>query len=72
MVATGDDPERESPNTTMNKKNERKASQKQVEILSSRYTGDNLTKLLTLNGVERIEDLPMSKASDLIGRLMNG
>lgn len=69
MVATGDDPEKESPAEKMNTKTERKASPKQVEILTRRYVGENLQKLLSLNGVEKIEDLPMSKASDLIGRL---
>ena len=49
---------------------ERKASPKQVEILSKNYTGDNLTKLLETNRVEKIEDISMSKASELIGKLI--
>ena len=49
---------------------EKKATQRQVEILASAYQGDNLTKLLQVNNIQRIEDIPMTKASDLIGKLM--
>lgn len=69
MVATGDDPETESPDTKMNKPTERKASPKQLEILKSVYTGENLTKLLEANGIQTIEDLSLTKASELIGKL---
>lgn len=69
MVATGDDPEKESPDTKMNNKSERKASPKQLEILARAYTGENLEKLLRYNKIERLEDLPLSKASELIGKL---
>lgn len=69
MVATGDDPEKESPDNKMNTKTDRKASPKQVEVLAKTYTGENLTKLLELNGIEKLEDLPMSKASEIIGKL---
>jgi hypothetical protein len=69
LVATGDDPETESPEAQMNEKVVRKATPKQVEILSRVYTGDNLDKLLKLNGIVKIDDLPMQKASELIGKL---
>ena len=46
-----------------------KATPKQIEILSKVYTGENLTKLLSANGVERIEDISLTKASELIGKL---
>lgn len=69
MVATGDDPEKESPEAKMNNKTERKASEKQIQILAKAYTGENLTRLLQHNGIKRIEDLPMAKASELIGKL---
>ena len=49
---------------------ERKASPKQVEILAKNYTGENLEKLLKMNGIEKLEDIPMSKASELIGKIM--
>lgn len=69
MVATGDDPEKESPDNRMNQRNERKASPKQVEILKRTYTGENLAKLLAANQIARLEDMPMTKASELIGKL---
>ena len=72
MVATGDDPETDSPDVKMNNRkpsNERKASPKQVELLAKYYTGENLTKLLAACGVQAIEEIPMTKASELIGKL---
>ena len=48
---------------------ERKATPKQVEVLAKIYTGENLVKLLDANSIERLEDLPMKKASDLISKL---
>ena len=47
----------------------RKASPKQVDILSKWYVGDNLTRLLNMNKINKIEDLPMEVASKLIGAL---
>ena len=49
---------------------ERKASERQLDVLRQNYTGENLSKLLEANKIERLEDLPMSKASELIGKLM--
>ena len=80
MVATGDDPEIESPDAKGNSKTDRKttqkgnndskkASPKQVEILEKNYTGENLEKILQANGVERLEDISMVKASELIGKI---
>ena len=72
-IITGDDPDQEhSPDTakyTKTQTDDRKATPKQIEVLSKTYTGENLTKLLKANGVERIEDISMSKASELIGKL---
>ena len=50
-------------------KDVRKASAKQIEILQKVYKGENLQKLLAANQIEKIEDLPMKKASDLIKTL---
>lgn len=73
MVATGDDPEKESPSNTMNKKSNRtstrNASPKQIAILLQTYKGDNLKKLLEANKIAKIEDMPMKKASELIGKI---
>lgn len=51
---------------------ERKASPKQVSVLASVYTGANLTKLLQANGISKLEELPMTKASELIGKIRGG
>ena len=72
MVATGVDAEKDSPEVTMNNKTIRTATAKQLEILRKYYTGDNLTQLLEHNGIEKIEDLPIQKASELIGLLKKG
>lgn len=47
----------------------KKASANQVKILAKNYTGDNLAKLLELNGIDKLEDIPMSKASELISKI---
>lgn len=73
MVATGDDPEQDSPSAKMpTERTERKASPKQVEVLAKSYTGENLEKLLQATGAARLEDITMSKASELISRLRGG
>lgn len=72
MVATGDDPEKESPSETMNTKEEKKATPKQIEFLKSKYEGENMEKLLKVNNLEKIEDMSMSVASNLIGKIKGG
>ena len=72
MVATGDDPEKDSPSETMNTKEEKKATPKQIEFLASKYEGENLKKLLEANKIAKLEDMPMSKASELIEKIKGG
>ena len=48
------------------------ASPKQLEILYKTYTGPNLSKLLQMNGLEKLEDMPMKKASELIAKITKG
>ena len=50
-------------------KKERKASAKQLAVLNQVYVGERLTKLLEANGLEKLEDISMKKASELIGKL---
>lgn len=50
-------------------KDERKATPKQVELLAKTYTGANLERLLKANNISKIEDLPMTKASEIISKL---
>lgn len=70
-IITGDDPDQEhSPDTAKyTNSDNRKATPKQVEILTKYYTGDNLTKLLASNGVSKLDDIPLAKASEIIGKL---
>lgn len=49
---------------------ERKASPKQVALLEKIYQGENMEKLLKYNNLEKIEDISMRKASDLISKNM--
>ena len=72
MVATGDDPEKDSPDQKMNQRGTRKASEKQLAILRQHYQGGNLMHLLEVNNIGRLEDLPMQKASELISKLNGG
>lgn len=62
LVATGDDPEKESPDTKMNNL---KATKKQIEYLTRIY-GEQLPKLLAMQKITDLSELPRSKASELI------
>lgn len=46
-----------------------KATPAQVKALQKVYTGENLTKLLKVNKIEKLEDLPIEKASELIKKI---
>lgn len=63
MVATGDDPEKDTPNV---KTGEKKATPNQIEFLRARYQGENREKLLKANNLEKIEDISAAKASEII------
>ena len=47
-----------------------KATPKQVELLGKYYTGEKLAKLLEINKVSSIDELPMKKASELLSKLL--
>ena len=72
MVATGDDPETESPSHNMNTMEERKATPKQLAVFRKLYTGENMEKLLKTNNLEKLEDMPMKLASELISQINGG
>lgn len=63
MVATGDDPEKDTPNV---KAGEKKATPNQIDFLRARYQGENREKLLKANNLEKIEDISAAKASEII------
>lgn len=67
MVATGDDPEKESPDHKMNNKNEiAKATPKQVELVKKLVT--DIPAMLKYYGIGKVEDLNVMQASDIISR----
>lgn len=41
----------------------------QIEILQKNYVGENMDKLLKVNGLEKLEDMTMLKASELIKKI---
>lgn len=51
---------------------DRKASDKQISMLKKYYKGDNQQMLFDFNGWTSWEDVTMSKASELIGKIMGG
>ena len=76
LVATGDDPEKESPEQKISSwqkvdmpkaapKTERKISDPQISIISQIYEG-RLGEMLTHYNLEKIEDMPMTLASKII------
>lgn len=66
MVATGDDPEKDSPDAKMNNQ---RTSPATIAVLKKTYTGENLKKLLDSFGVERIEDIPADGAARIMQEL---
>ena len=62
--------EAEQERTTTGKTTtEKTASPNQIKILEKNYTGENLKKLLQENGVSKLEEIPMKKASELISKI---
>lgn len=63
LVATGDDPEKDSPNEKMNTKTEKKATAKQISIVK------DIAKTMGKELDEKwLSDLTMERASDFIAR----
>lgn len=50
-------------------KQEQKATPKQIEILLAYYKAEDLEKLLAKNNISKIQDLPLTKASEIITKL---
>jgi hypothetical protein len=67
MVATGDDPDKDSPNHTMNDKQERKATAKQVELIKS--LSNNVKSILDYFNVNNLTELTSKQASKVIEQL---
>lgn len=77
MVATGDDPEKESPNYTMNDKKPRgkthpnngKATPKQIAMLKELV--NDVPAMLKWAGVNTVEEMSKEQASVIIGKKLN-
>lgn len=48
---------------------EKKATEAQIKILANNYKDENLNKLLEANNIEKLEDMSITKASELIKKL---
>ena len=69
LMAFGLATEDDDAQSLSTEKEDKKATPKQVEVLKKYYTGENLDKLLKANELEKLEDISMTKASELIGQL---
>ena len=61
---------KDSDTTNTGNIDEVKATKKQTDMLEKYYKGENLDKLLKMNNIEKIADLPMKKASELISEIL--
>lgn len=69
-ISTGDDPDQEASGE-LKKLSTDKATPKQIEYIRSVYTGENLFNLLSANNIKTLDELPKSKATEIIGKLRN-
>lgn len=68
----GIDDNKDSDTTNIQSKEEKedkKISPKQIELIQKYYQGENLTKLLEVNNLERLEDMSINKASEILSKL---
>lgn len=63
----GDTPPASKKNTKTS--NDIKIQPTQIEILNKYYVGENMDKLLNANGLSKLEDMTMVKASEIIKKL---
>ena len=69
LMAFGLATEDDNAQSLSEEKEEKKATPKQIDILIEYYEDENMDKLLKANNIEKIEDISMKKASELIGKL---
>ena len=68
----GIDDNKDSDTTNIQNKEEKedqKASPKQIVLIQKYYQGENLIKLLEANNLEKLEDMSISKASEILSKL---
>lgn len=62
----------EVQNAIANQNDDRKATEQQLAVFRKLYTGENMEKLLKKNNLEKLEDMPMKLASDIIAQINGG
>lgn len=68
----GIDDNKDSDTTNIQSKEEKedkKISPKQMELIQKYYQGENLIKLLEVNNLEKLEDMSINKASEILSKL---
>lgn len=68
----GIDDNKDSDTTNIQSKEEKedkKASPKQIELIQKYYQGENLTKLLEVNNIDKLEDMSINKASEILSKI---
>lgn len=63
---------KETTTASPSKEDGKKATPKQVELLAKNYTGENLKKLLEVNKIDKLEDISMTKANEILSKLYGG
>ena len=71
LMAFGLATEDDDAQSLSTEKPERKASPKQLAVLD-RYYGEDLPQFLKEHNLEKLEDISMEKASELIGKIKGG
>lgn len=69
MVATGDDPEKESPELNMNAVKPEFATASQIEYIVKNCTGEQIKKILESKNVTRLEELSERDAASICIKL---
>lgn len=68
-ISTGEDPDQEASGDLKSYKVQ-KITPKQCEWLKEYYRNDDMQKLLEVNNLEKLEDMPKAKASELIKKII--
>lgn len=69
MVATGEDAEKESPEAKGGNRTGGKITEKQIGFIKRAYQAEDMDKLLKANNLERLEDMSIQKASEIISKI---
>lgn len=68
-ISTGEDPDQEASGDLKSYQSE-KITLKQCEWIKEYYRNEDMQKLLAVNNLEKLEDMPKAKASELIKKII--